>query len=194
MTAFPHLSARARLRALLLFLLATVAVGATRAGAQTIGEKMNAGLHRVFGDAAQISVTTTTLTDAQLNGIRAASGFAYARTAMIYTISSGGRRVGYGVIDEVKGKAKAITYAVMVDNNLTVKDLEVLAYREPYGGEIQYEAFRRQFRGKSARDTYKVGVDLRNISGATISSNAVAGGTRKVMAMLSELKAAGALR
>ncbi len=162
--------------------------------AQTIGEKMNAGLLRVFGASATISVGTASLTDAQIATVRAASGLACARTITYYTVSVSGRRVGFGLIDEVKGKVKMITYAVMVDNSLNIKDLEVLAYREPYGGEIQFEAFRKQFRGKGTRDAYKVGADIRNISGATISSNAVAAGTRKVMAIFNELKTAGALR
>jgi Na+-translocating ferredoxin:NAD+ oxidoreductase RnfG subunit len=97
------------------------------------------------------------------------------------------------MVDEVRGKSKLITYLLMVDKDLTVKDLEVLAYREPYGGEIQYEAFRKQFRGKGTRDQLRVGGDIKNISGATISSNAVTNGVRNLLAVLKELKSAGKL-
>lgn len=165
-----------------------------QADAQSVGDKMNAAIKRVYGESAQATVASVALSDAQLTAIRNASGLGYARTATYYSVSVGGRRVGYGIIDEVKGKVKMITYAVFVDPALNIKDLEVLAYREPYGGEIAYEAFRRQFRGKGVRDTYRIGADLRNISGATISTNAIAAGTRRVMAVLNELRTAGALR
>jgi Na+-translocating ferredoxin:NAD+ oxidoreductase RnfG subunit len=162
--------------------------------AQSLTEKLNAALKRVFGESAQASTGSATLNDEQVARIRASSGFVYGRTVNYYMITVGGKRAGYAMVDEVKGKAKLITYVVIVDANIIVKDLEVLAYREPYGGEIAYDGFRKQFRGKGTRDPLKVGVDIRNVSGATISTNAVTGGTRKLMAVLRELKEAGALR
>jgi hypothetical protein len=173
--------------------MALLAMAPAVTHAQSLAEKLNAALKRVFGETAQVTTGTATLNDQQLNAIRNSSGFLYGRTVSYYAVAVGGKRVGYCMVDEVKGKAKLITYAVIVDANIVVKDLEVLAYREPYGGEIQYDGFRKQFRGKGTRDPLKVGVDIRNVSGATISTNAVTGGTRKVMAVLRELKAAGAL-
>ena len=164
------------------------------AGAQTLAERMSASLKRVFGEAAVVTTGSATLGEQQVAAIKATSGFTYGPTVNYYAIAVGGKRVGYAVVDEVKGKAKLITYTVIVDNNLVVKDLEVLAYREPYGGEIQFEGFRKQFRGKGTRDPLKVGVDIRNVSGATISTNAVTGGTRKMLAVLRELKEGGKLR
>lgn len=164
------------------------------AEAQNLTEKLHAALKRVFGESAQITTGVATLTDQQVAEIKKTSGFLYGRTVNYHAVAVGGKRVGYAIVDEVKGKAKMITYTLIVDNNLVVKDLEVLAYREPYGGEIQYDSFRRQFRGKGTRDQLKVGVDIRNVSGATISTNAVTGGTRKLLAVLRELKEAGALR
>lgn len=161
--------------------------------AQSAAEKLSAALKRVYGEAAQWSTATATLTEQQIAAVRASAGVTPAAAVTYYAVAVGGKRVGYGMVDDVKGKVKMITYVVLVDNAMTIRDLEVLAYREPYGGEVQYDAFRRQFRGKGARDAFKVGVDIRNISGATISSNAVTTGTRKVIAILNVLKASGGL-
>jgi Na+-translocating ferredoxin:NAD+ oxidoreductase RnfG subunit len=165
----------------------------TAALAQDITAKSTAALQRVFGESATVERRTATLDDAQIASVKTASGYGYGTRAEYYAVSVGGRRVGYGIVDEVRGKSKLITYLLIVDNNLTVKDLEVLVYREPYGGEIQYEAFRNQFRGKGPRDRVRVGSDIKNISGATISSNAVTNGVRKLLAVLKELKTAGEL-
>lgn len=161
--------------------------------AQDPTAKLNAAFQRVFGQSVEIAKETATLDDVQLASVRSASGFGYGPRVQYFTIAASGRRVGYSIVDEVRGKSKLITYALIVDDNLVVKDLEVLVYREPYGGEIQYEAFRRQFRGKGTRDPLRVGGDIRNISGATISSNSVTSGVRKLLAVLKELKTAGKL-
>ncbi|MBS1912658.1 MAG: FMN-binding protein [Bacteroidetes bacterium] len=174
--------------------IALLLLWSTSSSAQNVGEKMMAALKRVFGESAQAVVQTATLSDQQLAAIRTTSGAGYTKNVSYYAVSVGGKRVGYGIVDDVKGKVKPITYAVIVDNNIAIKDLEVLVYRETYGGEVQYDAFRKQFRGKGTRDAYRIGTDIRNVSGATISSNAVAGGTRKLMAVFNALKSAGALR
>ena len=159
-----------------------------------MNDKMVAGLKRVFGANAQISVGQATLSDPEMGVVKSAGAGSFGPGVRYYAVSTDGRRVGYGIIDDVRGKSKLITYAVMVDVNLVVKDLEVLFYREPYGGEIQYDSFRRQFRGKSSRDGLRVGGNIRNISGATISSNSVTNGTRKLLVVLQQLNQSGKLR
>ena len=73
--------------------------------------------------------------------------------------------------------------------NGEVQDIDVLAYRESYGGEIGYESFRKQFRDKSVRDKLQPGRDIRNISGATISVRAITAGVKKILATYELLKA-----
>jgi Na+-translocating ferredoxin:NAD+ oxidoreductase RnfG subunit len=164
-----------RLTLSLLLLLAAAAP----ASAQDYRAKMQAAFKRVFGESVETSAAS----------VRADAGS--GPMLQYYSVASGGKLAGYGIIDEVRGKTKLITYALIVDRDLVIKDLEVLAYREPYGGEIQYEAFRRQFRGKGTHDPLKVGSDIRNISGATISSNAVTNGVHRLIGLLKELKSAG---
>ena len=71
---------------------------------------------------------------------------------------------------------------------------DILVYREPYGGEVAYDAWRRQFRGKSSGDALQVGRDIRTISGATISVNAVTLGVRKALGDLTVWHRSGALQ
>ncbi len=67
-------------------------------------------------------------------------------------------------------------------------------YREPYGGEVAYDAWRKQFRGKSAADSLRVGREIRSISGATISAHAVTLGVRRLLADLTRWHRRGAIR
>ena len=80
-----------------------------------------------------------------------------------------------------RSKTQFITYLVAIDTSGAVKDVDVLVYRESYGGEIAYESFRKQFRSKTANDELKPGKDIKNISGATISVRAITQGVKKIL-------------
>ncbi|HEY3012834.1 MAG TPA: FMN-binding protein, partial [Gemmatimonadales bacterium] len=97
-------------------------------------------------------------------------------------------------VRNVKGKDQPITYLVAIDPANALKDVDVLVYREPYGGEVAYEPWRKQFRGKTTTAPLVVGKDIKNISGATISSHSVTLGVRKTLADLTAWHAAGKIR
>ena len=90
--------------------------------------------------------------------------------------------LGYARVLDVRGKDQPITLLVATDTAIRLRDIDVLVYREPYGGEVAYESWRRQFRGRGPGDSLTVGRDIRGISGATISVNAVTLGVRRTMA------------
>ena len=92
------------------------------------------------------------------------------------------------------GKEQPITFLVAMDSADALRDVDILVYREPYGGEVAYEPWRKQFRGKSATAPLVVGKDIRNISGATISSHSVTLGVRQALAQLTAWHAAGKLK
>src|SRR6266480_4504476 len=58
-------------------------------------------------------------------------------------------RVGWFIVDEVVGKHEFISYAVGLNANGSLKQIEVIDYRENYGGEIRNENCRAQFVGKT---------------------------------------------
>ena len=115
-------------------------------------------------------------------------------SAEVYRVSRDGALLGFAQVRNVKGKDQPITYLVATDTADTLRDIDILEYREPYGGEVAYEPWRKQFRGKTASAPLQVGKDIRNVSGATISSNAVTRGVRQALAELTAWHAEGRLR
>ena len=112
----------------------------------------------------------------------------------VLRISRGDSLLGYAVVREVLGKDQPITFLVATDPSDQLKDVDILVYREAYGGEVAYESWRRQFRGRTAAAPLEVGRDIRSISGATISVHAVTLGVRQALADLTRWHRSGALR
>jgi len=112
----------------------------------------------------------------------------------VFRVARADTVLGFAVVREVKGKDQPITFLVATDTADRLRDIDILVYREPYGGEVAYDAWRRQFRGKSSGDALQVGRDIRTISGATISVNAVTLGVRKALSDLTAWHQSGALR
>ena len=102
----------------------------------------------------------------------------------------GDQTLGYVVSDEVVGKFELISYAVGIGLDGAVRQIEVLSYRESHG-EIRLPAWRRQFVGKTAASTLRVGDDIANISGATLSCTHVTEGVKRIVAVVALAKKTG---
>src|ERR1700758_5272349 len=63
-----------------------------------------------------------------------------------------GRLLGYFILDYVIGKHEAIDYAVALEPDGRVRRVDILQYRESYGGEIANRDWLGQFVGKTSRD------------------------------------------
>lgn len=94
--------------------------------------------------------------------------------------------LGRVVVDQVIGKHDFITYAVGVSADGSVVGVEILSYREVYGGEVRNERWRRQFAGKKTGDPLRFPLDIKNITGATLSCRHVTDGVRRILALLSD--------
>lgn len=129
----------------------------------------------------------------RLFGIGIATDTVLVADTAVLRIRRAGRVLGYADIVNVRGKHQPITLLVAVDSTAVLRDVDVLVYREPYGGEVAYESWRRQFRGKTSRDPLAVSDDIKGISGATISVNAVTAGVRATLARLTRWHQAGQL-
>lgn len=90
---------------------------------------------------------------------------------------------GYFIIDRVVGKHEYITFAIGINANGTVKQIEILQYNESYGYEVREASWRAQFVGKNAGSTLQLNADIKNISGATLSSKHITDGVKRVLAM-----------
>ena len=105
-----------------------------------------------------------------------------ARGQQVWRAEAGAHLLGYFIVDYVIGKHLVIDYVVALDPQGRVLQVEILTYRESYGSEIRDAAWREQFVGKTLRNPLKLDQDIRNISGATLSSRHVTEGVKRVLA------------
>ena len=104
-------------------------------------------------------------------------------TVRIWSATQGGVLLGHVFVDEVIGRQSLITYAVGIDTGGALHSLEILAYRESHGGEIRNAAWRGQFEHRDALEQLRFRTDIKNISGATLSSEHVTQGVRWLLAL-----------
>jgi Na+-translocating ferredoxin:NAD+ oxidoreductase RnfG subunit len=116
---------------------------------------------------------------AEVEAIKKASGTApLSKQLQAWRAQDG----GWFIVDRVVGKHEFITYAVAITPQGTVRDVEILEYRETYGGEVRNANWRQQFVGKRFGAPLQIGKDIKNISGATLSSRHVTDGVRRLLA------------
>jgi Na+-translocating ferredoxin:NAD+ oxidoreductase RnfG subunit len=92
--------------------------------------------------------------------------------------------LGYAVIVDEIGKHRPITFIVGVGADHKIKDVALLAYREAYGGEVRDRRFLQQYKGKELKDPLLPYRDIQNISGATLSAEAIGRGSKKALALV----------
>ena len=86
-----------------------------------------------------------------------------------YKIIDSNQLLGYAFIGTAPSKTDTFEYLVVFDSSLVIKKVNVLVYREDYGGEIGSNRWLRQFVGKAPSTDLAVGKNIAAISGATIS-------------------------
>jgi hypothetical protein len=100
---------------------------------------------------------------------------------------AGPEPVGTALVVEEVGKHRPITFVVGLRPDLRVADVAVMAYREPYGGEIRQGRFLRQYREKDADGPLRASREITNIAGATLSVEAASRAVRKAQAIAGAL-------
>ena len=130
-----------------------------------------------FPECDQFVATHVKFTPAQINAIEAKSGQKQLlRGQEIWRAMQNGKLHGFFIVDYVIGKHPVIDYAVALSPEGTVKQIEILNYRESYGGEIRNPDWRKQFVGKGPRARFALNEGINNISGATLSCRHVTEG------------------
>lgn len=114
---------------------------------------------------------------------RRAGAPAWPAPPTVWAAQSGGGLLGHVVVDRVIGKHEFITYAVGVSTDGVVQGVEILSYKESYGGEVRNARWRRQFAGRRRDPPPRFTVDIKNITGATLSCRHVTEGVRRVLAL-----------
>jgi hypothetical protein len=119
------------------------------------------------------------LTNEQARAVEHASGVSVrSKQLKLWRVSSG----GWFIVDEVVGKHEFIPFALGLDDSGAVTGIEILEYREAYGGQIREPDWRKQFVGKQPGSKLQLNKSIRNISGATLSCKHITDGVNRLLA------------
>lgn len=128
---------------------------------------------------ATLAPDFVTLTPEQMKAIEKDSGVnVLSPNLKVWRASTG----GWFIADQVVGKHEFITFALAIDAQGAVRDVEILEYRETFGDQVRNAAWRAQFTGKTHGAPLKLGDDIKNISGATLSSRHITDGVKRLLA------------
>ena len=134
-----------------------------------------------FPGAEKIKKEKKWLTDTQRAAIGKILGEEYKKRRVTYYLglNKEGKPIGAMVIGNEIGRSYPITFMVVLDPDGTVKDVEIMVYREPHGWEVRFESFLSQFFGLKAGDPFD---NIHNITGATLSVRSMTRGVKKAVA------------
>jgi len=140
-------------------------------------------LKLAFPDSGKVERFRPDVTEEQQQQILLRShSRAEAKLGGVYVGHSAGTVDGVAYVDHVIGRTEFITWLCVLTPDGVVRRMEVMAYREPYGGEIRDRAFLRQFEGKGPDSVLRASREIANIGGATLSVNALTDRTRFLLA------------
>lgn len=172
-------------------LLLLAALAAVHAPALERLETPEQALRAAYPAAVRFESAERALSDAQLQWLRTARHRRALRTGVtwIRALDAQGRWLGSAMQDAELGKHQPIDYLVALDASGKVLAVELLVYREAYGGGIRSERFRAQFKGRAAGAALVLGQDVDAVSGATISSRTLADGVAKALRLFQDFEA-----
>lgn len=145
-----------------------------------------------IGDAQKVIFPNATIFDSKLirytrddlQAVEDKTGLKMQRGGnRVWLARDGTNLLGVLFLDQVLGKHDLIDYAVGIDMEGRILAVEILEYRESYGGEIRSEKWRDQFKGKTVRHAIRLNRDISNLSGATISCRNVTEGVKRLTAV-----------
>lgn len=147
-----------------------------------------AAVKAVFSENEKVVKRTRAFTQEQKKRIESRLGWTVAESSVaVFEGYRDSQTSGWAVIAEEIGKFKPMTFMVKVSNKGKVERVEMMVYREPVGAEVRRKRFWGQFKGKSAQDRLRINRDILNITGATMSVQAMTAGVRKALVILEEL-------
>jgi len=135
-----------------------------------------------FAEATEFVSADVKLTPAQMKAIEKDSGVrARLDTQKVWRARAGEKFLGWIIQDEVLGKHEFIQWVLALNADGSVRQIEILDYRETYGYEIRNEKWRAQFAGKQRGAKLKLDDDIKNISGATLSCRHITDGVKRLL-------------
>ena len=135
--------------------------------------------HAIFPEARAFEPVPLQLNEAQRGALAAGAGPQPPRGRLLaWRVQGAAGPLGFFFTDEVVGRQDFIDYALGINADGTLRTPEIMSYRESHGGEIRNAAWRRQFERRSDCARLRNAIDIRNISGATLSCEHVTAGVR----------------
>ena len=145
---------------------------------------IDAAQKTIFPSADSFEPIVFALTADQKSAVAALAGPQPPHGSLrVWKATNAGTAQGYFLLDEVIGRSDLITYAVGIGPDGALTSIEVLSYRESHGAEIRNAAWRRQFANRRELSELEFRTDIKNISGATLSSEHVTQGVRWLLAL-----------
>lgn len=177
-----------------LSLAATAALALAPAGAFAVDYMTAEAASRLmFAEADRFELRDWQLDAAQAQAIAALGVKPRSAQWKLRLAFKGKELLGVVVADEVLGKFELISYAVGLGADGKVRGVEILSYRESHGHEVRTPAWRKQFLGKAQGAPLKLGEDIANISGATLSCGHVTEGVKRIVAVVEQARRSGVL-
>lgn len=166
----------------LVLALALLTLGSAGAGAKVLLTQKQA-LELAFPSGTEVERRSAFLTGAQVKAAETAARAKLPSALWTYYIGrSGGRVAGYAYFESHPVRTMDETFMVVVDPAGAVLFVEILAFAEP----DEYLASKRwlkQFPGRALDDELLLRRGLKNITGATLTAEAVTAGVRRVLAV-----------
>ena len=91
--------------------------------------------------------------------------------------------LGWYIEDRVIGKHEFIRYALAISPEGKVLGVEIMEYLETYGDQVRQASWRGQFLGRDQHSGFKLGRDIQNISGATLSCRNITNGIHRLLVL-----------
>ena len=137
-----------------------------------------------FADATEFVSADVKLTREQMKAVEQDSGVRVRLDAQrVWRAQAGDKFLGWVIQDEVLGKHEFIQWVLALNSDGSVRQIEILDYRETYGYEIRNEKWRAQFTGKQHGAKLKLDGDIQNISGATLSCRHITDGVKRLLSL-----------
>ncbi len=135
-----------------------------------------------FPTATQWIATPVELTRDQMALIEKDSGIPVRfHEQKVWAAYHGSAFLGWVILDSVLGKHEAIQWVLALEKEGSIRQIEILEYKETFGSEIRQKKWQSQFFGKKHGAKLKLNQDIQNISGATLSSRHVTQGVKRLL-------------
>jgi electron transport complex protein RnfG len=171
------------------FLVASALAGAAMLPMAAPAEELSSlkdALARAFPLPVKMMSEWVALAPDQVSRIKVGRERAHVPNVAEYHIAENdGRVAGFAIVRTVLGKHGPIQLLVATSPGLKVIRTEILSFNERRGRAVRKQSFLSQFEGKGPADAPARRKEVDGVTGATVSSRAVAQGVRDALDVLS---------